>query len=401
MKLGIDCLISNAKYQKQLVNKKVGVVANPASITSQLEHSLDAISQIPSITISAAFGPQHGMRGDKQDNMIESGNYKDSKHNIPVFSLYGDVRRPTTDMMSTFDLLLFDIQDLGCRIYTYITTLLYLMEACAEHQKPLWVLDRPNPAGRVIEGNLLIDGWQSFVGAGQIPMRHGLTVGELALWFAKHHNLDIDLHIVKMQDYKPNQSPGYGWPQGDLPWVNPSPNAASLNMARFYSGSVLIEGTELSEGRGTTIPLEIIGAPDIEIDLVLKKMSSLAPQWMRGAYIRPIYFEPTSHKHAHTLCQGFQVHTDTSQYQPLDFRPFRLVLLFLKAIRLLYPEYQLWRKFDYEYETDRLAFDIINGGTLIRAWVDDNASSIGDMQTLLAKDEQYWANAIDEFLLYQ
>jgi len=400
MKLGIDHLLSDARLQKILAGKRVALAANPASITSQLEHSLDTISRISSITLSAAFGPQHGMRGDKQDNMVESGNYSDSKHNIPIFSLYGDVRKPTADMMSTFDVLLFDIQDLGCRIYTYITTLLYLMEACAEHKKPLWVLDRPNPAGREIEGNLLTEGWQSFVGAGQIVMRHGLTVGELAQWFARHHNLDIDLHVIKMQGYQPNLAPGYGWPIGDLPWVNPSPNAASLNMARFYCGSVLIEGTELSEGRGTTIPLEIVGAPDIDIDLVLKKMLSLAPQWMRGAYIRPIFFEPTFHKHAHSLCQGFQVHTDTNRYAPGEFKPFRLVLLFLKAIRLIYPEYQLWREFDYEYETDRLAFDVINGGTLIRTWVDDKTSSIEDMETLLSNDEQRWKKSINTLLLY-
>ncbi|NOZ54922.1 MAG: DUF1343 domain-containing protein [Gammaproteobacteria bacterium] len=400
MKLGIDCLISDNTYHKLLTGKRVALAANPASVTSQLTHSLDAISEISTITLSAAFGPQHGMRGDKQDNMIESGGYIDRKHNIPVFSLYGNVRRPSDDMMSTFDVLLYDIQDLGCRIYTYITTLLYLMEACAKHQKSLWVLDRPNPAGRSIEGNILSDGWQSFVGAGHIVMRHGLTVGELAKWFAKYHNIDVDLRIIEMQDYKPNQPSGYGWPVGELPWVNPSPNASSLNMARIYPGSVLIEGTELSEGRGTTIPLEIIGAPDIDIEQLLKKMYHLAPHWMQGAYIRPLFFEPTFHKHAHTLCQGIQIHTDTNQYQPDQFKPFRLILLLLKAIRVLHPDYQLWRKFEYEYETERLAFDVINGGTSIRTWIDDHSSSIADMETLLANDEHFWSESINEFLLY-
>jgi len=400
MLLGIERIVSDAALRRPLQGKKIALVGHPASVTSRMVHSLDALAACSDITLSAAFGPQHGMRGDKQDNMIESENFIDPLHNIPIFSLYGEVRRPTDDMMSTFDVLLFDVQDLGCRIYTYITTLLYLLEACAEKGASFWVLDRPNPAGRPIEGNLLEDGWQSFVGAGCIAMRHGLTVGEIARWFVKHHNIDVDLQVIPMEAYDPNAAPGYGWPTGELAWVNPSPNASSLNMARCYAGTVLLEGTELSEGRGTTIPMEIMGAPDIDINLVLNRMLELAPQWLQGAFIRPLYFEPTFHKHVGKLCQGFQMHTDTRHFNPNMFKPFRLTLLFLKAVRLLYPDYKIWRQFAYEYETERLPFDVINGGTIIREWVDDSNAIIHDLDKMLKQHEQEWFDSVQEFLIY-
>jgi len=400
MRLGIDRLITTPELREPLQGKRLALVGHPASVTSTLMHSLDALSNCTDLKIASAFGPQHGMRGDKQDNMIESSDFMDSKHNIPVYSLYGDVRRPTDVMMDSFDVLLFDVQDLGCRIYTYITTLLYLLEACAKKQKPMYVLDRPNPAGRTIEGTLLQDGWQSFVGADEIIMRHGLTTGEMARWFVKQRKLDVDLTVIEMEDYDPNQAPGYGWPVGELAWVNPSPNASSLNMARCYSGTVLLEGTELSEGRGTTIPLEIIGAPDINADDILRKLFDMAPQWMQGAYIRPLYFEPTFHKHKGKLCEGIQIHTDTNHYNPNTFVPFRLTIGILKSIRLLYPDYSLWRKFDYEYELEKLPFDIINGGALIREWIDDTNSKTGDIEKILKRDEQTWFTSVEEIQIY-
>ena len=398
--LGIDRLTSDPSLQRKLAGKRVAIVAHPASVNAELQHSIDALKQRTKLNITAAFGPQHGMRGDKQDNMVESEDYLDPVHGVPVFSLYGTVRRPTAAMMDTFDVLLFDIQDLGCRIYTYITTLLYLLEACAQHKKALCVLDRPNPAGRPIEGNLLQPGWESFVGAGPIAMRHGLTVGEIAKWFVDHFKLDVELDVIPMTGYNPNAAPGYGWPVGELPWVNPSPNASSLNMARFYAGSVLIEGTELSEGRGTSIPLEIMGAPDIDMAAVLKKMTAFAPQWMHGAHIRPLFFQPTFHKHVGKLCQGFQVHTDFPGYRPAEFKPFRLTLLFLKAIRLCYPDYHLWRNFAYEYETSRLSFDVINGGTFIREWVDDSNANAHDLERVLSADEVQWQESVRPYWLY-
>lgn len=398
--LGIDRLIREPTLQRKLAGKRIAIAAHPASVNAELQHSIDALRQHTALNITAAFGPQHGMRGDKQDNMVESEDYLDPVHGVPVFSLYGTVRRPTDAMMDTFDVLLFDIQDLGCRIYTYITTLLYLLEACAAHQKALCVLDRPNPAGRPVEGNLLQAGWESFVGAGPLPMRHGLTVGELAKWFVDHFNLDLELDVIKMSGYDPNAAPGYGWPCTQLSWVNPSPNASSLNMARCYAGSVLIEGTELSEGRGTSVPLEIMGAPDIDMAAVLKKMTVFAPHWMRGARLRPCFFQPTFHKHAGKLCQGFQIHTDFPGYRHHEFTPFRLTLLFLKALRLCAPDYSLWRDFAYEYETGRLAFDVINGGTFIREWVDNLNADAPDLEQRLAADETQWQETVRDYWLY-
>lgn len=400
MQLGINRLLSDSNLQRALHSKRVGLVGHPASVTSTLVHSLDALSQCKAIELCAAFGPQHGMRGDKQDNMVESADYIDPALGIPIFSLYGAVRRPTERMMQHIDVLLFDVQDIGCRIYTYATTLLYLLEACVKHKKALWVLDRPNPAGRPVEGSLLRPGWESFVGAGEIIMRHGLTMGELAAWFVKHHRLDMELNVVRMEGYDPNLAPGYGWPSDELSWVNPSPNASSVNMARCYAGTVLLEGTTLSEGRGTTVALEVLGAPDIDIDTVLKHMRLHAPQWLTGVDIRPCYFQPTFHKHAGEVCQGFQLHTDNPRYQHQAFKPFRLIMQCFKSIRHLYPDYPLWRDFPYEYETDRLAIDVINGGEWPRRWVDDNNAEAGDLEAILIKDEQLWAESIAEFYLY-
>lgn len=401
MQLGIDRFISQPELRKPLQGQRVALVGHPASVTSHLVHSLDALASCSDIKLSSAFGPQHGMRGDKQDNMIESADFTDSKHNIPIFSLYGDVRRPTDEMLDSFDVLLFDVQDLGCRIYTYITTLLYLLEACAKKNKTIYVLDRPNPAGRAIEGNLLKDGWQSFVGADKIIMRHGLTTGEIAKWFVKNNKIDVELVVIEMEDYDPDAPPGYGWPVGELAWVNPSPNASSLNMARCYSGTVLLEGTELSEGRGTAIPLEIMGAPDIDAEKILEKLFDMAPQWIQGAYFRPMYFEPTFHKHKGKLCEGIQIHTDTNHYNPNTFVPFRFTIGILKVIKLLDPDYQLWRKFDYEYELEKLPFDVINGGELIREWIDDDNAKISDIEKILKHDEQEWFNSIQDVLIYK
>src|SRR6266567_7806644 len=269
MKFGIDRLIAERALRAPLAGRRTALLAHPASVTEKLTHALDALAACGDIKISAAFGPQHGLRGDKQDNMIESPNFNDPLHGIPVFSLYGDVRRPTDAMMDAFDVVLVDLQDLGCRIYTFITTLRYVLEAAAKHKKAVWVLDRPNPVGRPVEGLRLRPGWESFVGAGPLSMRHGLTFGELAKWFVTTLRLDVECEVVTMEGWEPARAPGYGWPLGERAWVNPSPNASNLWMARCYAGTVMLEGTTLSEGRGTTRPLEIFGAPDIEPRAVL------------------------------------------------------------------------------------------------------------------------------------
>ncbi len=346
MKLGIERLLADPKLREPLAGKRVALVAHPASVTRDLTHSLDALSGCGDLRVTSAFGPQHGLRGDKQDNMIESPDFIDPEHEIPVFSLYGEVRRPTGQSMSTFDTVLIDLQDVGCRIYTFITTLLYMLEAAAEHKKSVWVLDRPNPAGRPIEGLTLREGYESFVGAGPIPMRHGLTLGELGKWFVDHFKLDVDYRVIEMEGYRPDERPDFGWP-ADRIWVNPSPNAANLNMARCYAGTVMLEGATLSEGRGTTRPLELFGAPDIEARAVIRIMREMAPQWLEGCILRDIWFEPTFHKHKHQLCSGVHIHAEGDSYDHERFKPWRLQALAFKAIRKLFPDDELWRVKDF------------------------------------------------------
>ena len=399
MKFGIDRLLSDPALRAPLKGQRVALLAHPASVTTDLNHTLDALAALDGLKITAAFGPQHGLRGDKQDNMMESTDFLDPVHNIPVFSLYGEVRRPTAASMDMFDVLLIDMQDLGCRIYTFITTLLYMLEAAAEHNVTVWVLDRPNPAGRPVEGLTLRSGWESFVGAGPIPMRHGLTLGELGSWFIDHYGIDVDYRVIAMDGYHPDAAPGFGWPADRL-WINPSPNAPNINMARAYAGTVMLEGTTLSEGRGTTRPLEIFGAPDIDARKVIAEMQSFAPQWLHGCSLREIWFEPTFHKHVHALCHGVHIHAEGSSYDHQAFQPWRLQALAFKAIRRLYPDYDLWRDFPYEYEFGKLAIDVINGGPALREWVDSKDSTPDALDAMTVVDERKWLEERRKFLLY-
>ena len=395
---GIDRLLAETQLRLPLQGQRVALLAHPASVTNDLTHSLDALVAA-GVNVTAAFGPQHGLRGDKQDNMVESDDFTDPVHQIPVFSLYGEVRRPTGQSMGTFDTILIDLQDLGCRIYTFITTLLYVLEAAAEHGKSVWVLDRPNPAGRPIEGLALRPGWESFVGAGPIPMRHGLTLGELGRWFVDQFHLDVDYRVIEMQGWQPEEAPGFGWPATRV-WINPSPNAANLNMARAYAGTVMLEGTTLSEGRGTTRPLELFGAPHIEPLRIMAEMEALAPGWLAGCKLRETTFQPTFHKHVGEMCRGVFVHAEGRFYDHAAFRPWRLQSLAFKAIRRLYPDYGLWRDFPYEYVFDKLAIDVINGSPLLREWVDDPQALPADLEMLTNPDERDWAETRKAHLLY-
>ena len=399
MKFGIERLLADPALRAPLAGKRVALLAHPASVTRDLTHSLDALAALGDVKLTAAFGPQHGLRGDKQDNMIETEDYIDPVHEIPVFSLYGEVRRPTGQMMTAADVILIDLQDVGCRIYTFITTLLYILEAAAEHGKSVWVLDRPNPAGRPIEGTTLIAGWESFVGAGPIPMRHGLTLGELGHWFIRHFNIDVDYRVIEMEGYEPDAAPGFGWPS-DRIWINPSPNAPNLNMARCYAGTVMLEGATLSEGRGTTRPLELFGAPDIDARAVIAVMRDLAPQWLDGCILRDVSFEPTFHKHVGQLCSGVHIHAEGEAYDHQAFKPWRVQALAFKAIRTLFPDYDLWRDFPYEYAFGKLPIDVINGGPGLREWVDDAAAKASDLDALAVPDERAWAEERRAHLLY-
>jgi uncharacterized protein YbbC (DUF1343 family) len=398
MKFGIDRLLADPDLRKPLEGKRVALLAHPASVTADLTHSLDALVAT-GLNVSAVFGPQHGVRGDLQDNMMESPDYTDPTYGMPVFSLYGEVRRPTGQSLGTFDLILVDLQDVGCRIYTFVTTLLYVLEAAAAHGKSVWVLDRPNPAGRPVEGLTLRPGWESFVGAGPMPMRHGLTLGEMGRWFISHFGLGVDYRVIEMEGWRPDEGPGFGWP-AERVWINPSPNAANVNMARAYAGTVMLEGTNLSEGRGTTRPLELFGAPDIDARALIAEMRALAPHWLEGCTLREIWFQPTFHKHVGKLCNGLFIHAEGGAYDHEAFRPWRLQALAFKALRRLRPDYDLWRDFPYEYEFDKLAIDVINGSPLLREWVEDPAAMPAELDALTLPEEQAWAEARRDHLLY-
>nr|WP_236659637.1 DUF1343 domain-containing protein [Sphingopyxis lutea] len=399
VKFGIDRLLADPLLRQPLEGKRVALLAHPASVTADLVHSLDALVAA-GVNVTAVFGPQHGVRGDLQDNMMESPDFTDPVYGVPCFSLYGEVRRPTGQSMHSFDVLLVDLQDLGCRIYTYVTTLLYVLEAAAKHRKAVWVLDRPNPAGRPVEGTLLREGWESFVGAGPMAMRHGLTMGEMGRWFIRHFDLDVDYRVIEMEGWEP-QGAGFGWP-ADRVWINPSPNAANLNMARAYAGTVMVEGATLSEGRGTTRPLELFGAPDIDARAVIAEMQRIAPEWLAGCKLRDLWFEPTFHKHVGRLNSGVHIHAEGPWYDHNAFRPWRVQALGFKAIRSLYPDYPIWRGLDfkYEYTDDVLAIDVINGSPLLREWVDDAGAAPGDLDALALPDEAAWRDEISQLLLY-
>lgn len=395
---GIDQLLSSEKLLSRLKKSACALVAHPASINSNYVHSLDALFE-HGCKITKAFGPQHGMRGDKQDNMIETEDYFDSTHHIPVISLYGQHRRPTAEMLSDIDIVLFDLQDIGCRIYTYITTLMYFLEACEESDVELIVLDRPNPAGRPIDGLILREGEESFVGCAPLPTRYGLTIGELANWLVDYKNLNTNLTVIHMKDYQIDQLPEYGWPN-NRPWVNPSPNANSINMARCFAGTVLLEGVNLSEGRGTTTPLEVIGAPGLDITKTLSFLELEAPHWREGVYLRSCFFQPTFHKFKNEMCAGLQIHTDVEHYQHHKFKPYKLIAGILKALKTIQPDLDLWRRHYYEYEPERLAIDVINGGSDLRNWIDSPNATFDEFETMLSRDEIIWREKRENFIYY-
>jgi uncharacterized protein YbbC (DUF1343 family) len=400
VQLGIDRLLKDRSLLARLKGKRVGLLAHPASVTHNLAHSLDAL-MAAGVNVTAAFGPQHGMRGEKQDNMIESGDYVDPVHGIPVFSLYGEVRRPTDKMLGTFDLLIVDLQDVGCRIYTFLTTIFYVLEDCARAGgKEIWILERPNPAGRPVEGQNLNMKFKSFVGAAPLPMRHGLTLGEAALWYKAKMKLNVPLEVVTMKGYDPNKAPGYGWPEPDLAWVNPSPNMPRLSTARQYAGTVLIEGTKLSEGRGTTRPLEMFGAVGIDSAKILALLQKKYPEWLKGCVVRPAFFEPTFHKFKGQLVNALQIHVDGPFYEHNAFKPYRLICAYFKCVHELHPEFDLWLSPPYEYEREKMPIDILSGDERLRQWVADSNGDGGDWDKILRPDEDEWMEERRPYLLY-
>jgi uncharacterized protein YbbC (DUF1343 family) len=360
VRLGSERLLASSV----LDNQRVGVVANPASIDGSFCHIVDRLASHPSAKLAAIFGPQHGFRADVQDNMIESPHGHDPLRRVPVYSLYSETREPTAEMLDGLDLLVIDLQDVGARIYTFIYTMANCMKAAARHGVRVIVCDRPNPiGGEAVEGPVLERGFESFVGLFPIPMRHGMTVGELARLFNEEYGLGADLEVVPMEGWQR----GMYWDDAGLPWVLPSPNMPTLDTAIVYPGAVLFEGTQLSEGRGTTRPFEILGAPWIDAEPFA---AGLNAQAIEGAYFRPVVFEPTFHKHAHRACGGVQIHVTDRR----AFRPVLASVAVLGAFHDANPERFAWRQPPYEYEDRLMPIDILAGSEALRKGIEAGRS---------------------------
>ena len=383
-------------YRQRLRGRRVGILAHPASLDRDLRPVWDQVALLPGVRVTALFGPQHGFVGDKQDNMVESADTAHDRLGAPVFSLYGDTRRLREEWIDLFDILLVDVQDVGVRVYTFLTTVAYLLEDLADRgDKEIWILDRPNPVGRAVVGHRLMPGNESFVGVAEIPMQHGLTVGEFARWYANKHVLNTRLEVVPMVGWSPELS----WPS-DHVWVQPSPNMPGLYTARAYPGTVMLEGTTVSEARGTTRPLSMFGHPDLNWSAVHRWLAENEPAVFDGTGIRQVVFQPTFHKHAGLACTGYELVAEGRFYEPLRFRPYRLVAKVLKAIRSVHASFPLWTAPPYEYEYERLPIDVITGSDLLRRWVDDQPATGGDLEKVLAADEQSWRQEAGPYYLY-
>ena len=385
VRLGSDLLLASSR----LKGARVGIVCNHASLDRGFLHIVDRLAAAPDVTLAAIFGPQHGFRSDVQDNMIETPHADDPARRVPVYSLYSETREPTAAMLAGLDFLVIDLQDIGARIYTYIYTMANCLRASARHGVRVIVCDRPNPIGGTdVEGELLVEGFESFVGQFPIPMRHGMTIGELARLFNEHFAIGASLEIVQMEGWRREMYSD----ATDLPWVMPSPNIPTLDTAIVYPGTVLFEGILISEGRGTTRPFELIGAPWIEAESFARQMNALK---LPGAYFRPAVFEPTFQKHAKQTCGGCQIHvTDRQQFQP--------VLVGVALIAMFHqvdPARFAWRQPPYEYEHDKMPIDILAGSEKLRAQIAAGTSA-RDIAASWKKDEESFRKLREPFLLY-
>ena len=385
VRLGSDLLLSSPRLR----GTRVGLVCNHASVDRGFLHIVDRLASADDIRLAAIFGPQHGFRSDVQDNMIETPHRDDPSRRVPIYSLYSETREPTADMLRGIDVLVVDLQDIGARIYTYIYTMANCLRACARHHVPVIVCDRPNPINGVdVEGALLEPGFESFVGQFAIPMRHGMTIGELARLFNEHFTLGAMLEVVKMS----------GWTRDmyaddtDLPWVMPSPNMPTLDTAIVYPGTVLFEGTMLSEGRGTTRPFELLGAPWIEAERFAREMNALN---LPGVYFRPAVFEPTFQKHAKQSCAGCQIHV-------LDRTAFKPVLTgaaLIEMFRRIDPEKFAWRQPPYEYEHEKLPIEILAGSRALREQIESDLPP-QQIAESWREDEALFRKVREPYLLY-
>jgi uncharacterized protein YbbC (DUF1343 family) len=385
VRLGSDLLLSSTR----LDGARVGIVCNHASVDRGFVHIVDRLAGADRLTLAAIFGPQHGFRSDVQDNMIETPHRDDSARRVPIYSLYSETREPTADMLRGLDVLVIDLQDIGARIYTYIYTMANCLKACARHGVPVIVCDRPNPINGVdVEGAALATGFESFVGLFSIPMRHGMTIGELAKLFNERFGLGAALEVVPMD--------GWGremWADATgLPWVIPSPNMPTLDTATVYPGTVLFEGTMLSEGRGTTRPFELVGAPWIEAERFAEAMNGLG---LPGVYFRPAVFEPTFQKHAKQTCGGCQIHvTDRN-----TFRPVLTGVALIQMFRNLNPQNFAWRPPPYEYEHDKMPIDILAGSDRLRRQIESDVAPL-DIAHTWREDEAAFEQTRRPYLLY-
>jgi uncharacterized protein YbbC (DUF1343 family) len=385
MHTGLSRLLTDPRNDLQ--RGAIGLVAHPASVTADLISSFDAL-RTAGYPVAALFGPQHGARGDKQDNMVESASFTHDS-GIPVYSLYGEVRRPTRDMLAGLDALVFDLQDVGVRVYTFVWTMTLAMRACRDAGIPFVVLDRPNPIGGVVrEGPVLQPGYESFVGLHPIPLRHGLTVGELARLANERFGIGCELDVVACDGWDRN-----AWlDDTGLPYVLPSPNLPTLDSCAVYPGMVLLEGTNLSEGRGTTRPFEIFGAPYLDAPALV---SALEAMRLPGVRFRACHFEPTFQKHAGVLCGGAQLHvTDRS-----TFRPVRTAVAVLRTAKGLAPGDFAWRQPPYEYETEKMPIDILWGGPGLRDGI-DAGDGVDEMLADMDEELEAFGERVSEYLLY-
>jgi uncharacterized protein YbbC (DUF1343 family) len=383
--LGSDRLFSSGLAR----GRRVGVVCNPASVDHDLRHIADRLAVHPRARLTALFGPQHGFRSDVQDNMIETRHTRDEVRKVPVFSLYSDTREPTAEMLRGLDLLVVDLQDIGARIYTFVYTMANCLRAGRKHGVSVVVCDRPNPiGGEAVEGPVLATGFESFVGQFPTPMRHGMTIGELARLFNDYFGIGAELHISPMEGWSREMY----YDATDLPWVMPSPNIPTLDSAIVYPGTVLFEGTSLSEGRGTTRPFELVGAPWIDAEAFAARMQALN---LPGVYFRPVEFQPTFHKHAGRTCGGCQIHVVDRQ----TFRPVETGVALLSTFRESDPEQFAWRQPPYEYEYEKLPIDILAGSDQLRIQITRGVPTTEIVRAWQA-DLDRFLDTRREFLLY-
>jgi uncharacterized protein YbbC (DUF1343 family) len=385
VRLGIDILLDS----NRLRGKRVGVVSNHASVDARFRHVVDRVASADGVTLGAIFGPQHGFRSDVQDNMIETPHAQDAMRRVPLYSLYSETREPTAEMLKDVDVLVVDLQDIGARIYTYIYTMANCLRAGKRHGVPVIVCDRPNPiGGEDVEGAPLVPGFESFVGQFPIPMRHGMTIGELARLFNEAFGIGANLEVVRMEGW----TRGAYWDATGLPWVMPSPNIPTLDSAVVYPGTVLFEGTMLSEGRGTTRPFELLGAPWIDAERFAASMNALG---LPGVFCRPAVFEPTFQKHAKEPCGGCQLHV-------LDrdaFRPVLTGVALIDMFRRQNPAKFAWRQPPYEYEHDKMPFDILSGSDQLRRQIESEVP-LAEIAETWRDGERAFEKQRSAFLLY-